>query len=154
MNKAKAFGLAAFAAAASFLGFKASEGSPTPPRIVTTLLKLGITGQPYSMPLIAMSGRTPYRWSVTGLPFGLSVSGSNITGTLSQSFEGSVTLTVRDKTNKTATVTLPLAVCKPLVILNPPTHPIETGKSYQFYFDGGPLSANPPKCVPPQTNPL
>ena len=89
-----------------------------------------------------------------GLPFGLSVSGSNLTGTLNQPFEGNITLTVKDRSNKTATVTLPLAVCKPVVILNPPTHPIEAGKSYQFYADGGAESANPPKCNPPTQLPL
>ncbi len=55
--------------------------TPRPLTIVTTGLPNGILGFPYSATLSASGGTSPYSWSVSGLPAGLSVVDGTIAGT-------------------------------------------------------------------------
>jgi Putative Ig domain len=71
--------------------------------ITTTSLAAGTVGAAYSSPVAASGGATPYTYSATGLPGGLSINSATgtITGTPSQSSVGtaSVTIKVMDSTN-------------------------------------------------------
>ena len=82
--------------------------------ITTTSLPAGTVGSGYSATVSATGGDGTYRWSASGLPAGLSVSGSGaITGTPSAAGTSTVTVTVTDAetpTPQTAHATFSLAV--------------------------------------------
>ncbi|MFI6602440.1 alkaline phosphatase family protein [Nonomuraea sp. NPDC050536] len=66
----------------------------------------GTTGKVVSLQLGATGGATPYTWSATGLPAGLSISGSGlISGTPTATGTSSVTATARDASGATASAT-------------------------------------------------
>ena len=69
-----------------------------PLSVTTSSLNSGTVGQSYSTPLAAVGGTGPYTFTVSGLPNGLGVSGSQITGTPTAAFSGNVTITVTDST--------------------------------------------------------
>lgn len=63
-------------------------------------------GKAVSLQLGATGGTTPYTWSATGLPAGLSISGSGrISGTPTTAGTSSVTATAKDATGATASAT-------------------------------------------------
>ena len=68
---------------------------PSPPLEITTAsLPVGIVGQPYSVRLTAQGGVPPYRnWKATGLPKGITLNGSTLTGTPTEAAVASVTVT-------------------------------------------------------------
>jgi hypothetical protein len=72
--------------------------------ISTTMLTAATVGTPYSQNLTATGGTSPYFWLITGLPGGLSSSGSVISGTPTTS--GSFTITVK-VTDSVSTATTP-----------------------------------------------
>jgi subtilisin family serine protease len=81
-------------------------GDPGPgnPAVTNPGLQNGTVGTPASLQLAASGGTPPYSWSATGLPPGLSISGSGlISGTPTTAGSYTVTVTVTDSTNKTAT---------------------------------------------------
>src|ERR1019366_1230973 len=71
--------------------------------ITTPSLAAGMVSQPYSQPLAATGGTTPYTWSVSSgtLPPGLSLLGSTITGTPTNPGTTTFTLHATDSTPPT-----------------------------------------------------
>ncbi|HLH16921.1 MAG TPA: putative Ig domain-containing protein [Bryobacteraceae bacterium] len=104
--------------------------------ITTTSLNSGIVGQAYNMTMTATGGTTPYSWSATGLPAGLSINASTgaITGTPTAAANASVTIKVTDSTTPTAqaaSVTLTLNIAAgPLTIT---TTSLTSGAAGQAY---------------------
>ncbi len=89
-------------------------------KITTTTLPPGTVGTAYSSTLKASGGETPYTWSATGLPGGLTIGAS--TGTISGAPTGagtfSVGVSVKGTTGTTVTSTLKLKVTlAPLAIV-------------------------------------
>jgi large repetitive protein len=86
--------------------------------ITTTSLPDGMIEAAYSATLAAAGGTPPYSWSVTGLPEGLSASGSGaISGTPTAAGAFNVGATVTDSKNVTATASLTLMIAAaPLTI--------------------------------------
>jgi hypothetical protein len=80
--------------------------------ITTTTLPQALLASPYSAALSATGGTTPYTWSATGLPPGLSVNPAfgTIAGTPAARGTYTVTVTVTTANNLTASTTLPLTV--------------------------------------------
>ena len=75
-----------------------------PPLQNTTLsLADGVVGSAYNQPLSAFGGTTPYSWTATGLPGGLSVDSANsaIKGTPTANGTFTVSVTVTDATSPT-----------------------------------------------------
>ncbi len=85
-----------------------SESQVVNPSITTSSLPEGRVGERYSYTLSA-TGTTPLTWSVSGLPNGLSLSGSTITGTPTQSGSFSVYVSVNNAEG-TDTKTLSLTI--------------------------------------------
>lgn len=80
--------------------------------ISTSSLPSGTVNKTYSVTLAATGGTSPYTWTATGLPAGLTVIGSKITGIPAVSGTFSVTLKVTDSKNATASKTLSLIIAK------------------------------------------
>jgi hypothetical protein len=80
--------------------------------ITTTSLPAAVLGSPYSATLSATGGTTPYTWSATGLPPGLSLNAATgtIAGTPAARGTYPVTVTVRTANNLTASQALSLTV--------------------------------------------
>ena len=80
--------------------------NPAALTITTTSLPSGMVGASYSSAIVASGGTTPYKFSATGLPGGLSIDGSTgaIAGTPAQSATGTSTakFTVTDATQPAA----------------------------------------------------
>jgi len=80
--------------------------------ITTSNLPSGAVGTPYSTALAASGGSGNYKWSATGLPVGLVVSGNAIVGTpMATGTYSSVSITANDAssgltTRKTFTITV------------------------------------------------
>lgn len=105
--------------------------------ITTTSLPTGIVGVPFGAPLTATGGNTPYHWTATGLPAGLSVNPSTgaITGTPETAGSGSVSITVTDSTaptHLTATASLTITVSAGLEISTTVLPPAAAGTPYNF----------------------
>ena len=89
------------ATAALNLTIAASQSSGL--AITTNSLPAGTTGTAYSTSITASGGKTPYTFSATGLPAGLSISASGaISGTPTTAGTAAVTFTVIDSTQPTA----------------------------------------------------
>jgi hypothetical protein len=89
--------------------------------VATTGLGSAAQGLPYSQRLAAGGGTRPYAWSAKGLPAGLSVVGSSITGTPRVGGTFVVTLRVRDAKGAASSLALPLRVAPtahPEVVVN------------------------------------
>ncbi len=76
--------------------------TPAPPKITTTSLPNGVAGVAYSASLQATGGTTPYTWSASGLPPGLTISrsgpsGALISGTPTAAGSYNITISVTDK---------------------------------------------------------
>jgi hypothetical protein len=103
-----------------------------PLAIKTTSLRRGVVGAPYTETLTA-SGGGNQTWSATGLPAGLAVSGSTITGTPTTAGDYTVTVTVNNGTSsKSAQFTL--QVIEPLKVTGPATRAAEVGKVFTAAF--------------------
>jgi hypothetical protein len=83
--------------------------------VTTASLSNGIVGAAYSAALAATGGTSPYTFTATGLPAGLSVNGQSITGTPTSAGSSNVTVTVTDSSSPalTATASLTLLVSAP-----------------------------------------
>ncbi|MGA2050507.1 MAG: Ig domain-containing protein, partial [Terracidiphilus sp.] len=122
----------------------APNGGPTPPialtvlTITTTSLSNGTAGSSYSSSITASGGTTPYTYSASGLPSGMSIGSSTgaITGTPAQGSVGtaSVAVTVLDSTQPTkqsATAKLSLTIqASKLVITTASLANATAGSSY------------------------
>ncbi len=92
------------------------SGTATSPlTISTTALPAATAGTAYSTTIAASGGTTPYTYSASGLPGGLSINSSTgaITGTPTSSGTASVAISVKDSTTptaKTASTTMSLVV--------------------------------------------
>lgn len=64
-----------------------------------------VTGASVNLPLSASGGTSPYSWTATGLPAGLSINASTgtISGTATTAGTSNVTVTAKDAANKTGT---------------------------------------------------
>jgi hypothetical protein len=74
-----------------------SPGAPGILAITTTSLPGGKVGAAYSSPVVASGGTTPYTYSASGLPSGLSISSPTglIAGTPAQNSAGTVSATIK-----------------------------------------------------------
>jgi hypothetical protein len=82
-----------------------------PPSISTTSLPDGVQGSAYNVTLTGASGTTPYVWTATGLPAGLTISsGGLISGTPSATGTSTVNITLTDASNAPANASLTLRV--------------------------------------------
>ena len=120
------------------------NGAPNPPialtvlTITTTSLSNGTAGSSYSSSITASGGTTPYTYSASGLPSGMSIGSSTgaITGTPAQGSVGtaSVAVTVLDSTQPTkqsATAKLSLTIqASKLVITTASLANATAGSSY------------------------
>lgn len=102
--------------------------------ITTTSLPAATVGVAYSATLTATGGTTPYTWSSTGMPPGLSVSGTGvISGTPSVSGTFGVTATVGDAKSASSTLSSTVTVSQPsgtvVVTISPQTQSIMPGQS-------------------------
>ena len=77
----------------------------TPIQITTTSIPLAVAGQAYDAKLAATGGFTPYTWTASGLPQGLSINSSTgeITGTPTAFSGSTISVTVTDSNKSTAT---------------------------------------------------
>ena len=89
------------------------EPPPTVPRVEATKGK-AIT----PVQMSASGGRTPYRYSLSGAPSGIRIteSGGLITGTPRQTGTFSLTVTVTDEDNRTASMSFDMRVSPPLTV--------------------------------------
>jgi alpha-tubulin suppressor-like RCC1 family protein len=79
--------------------------------VSTTSLAAGVVGTSYSQTLAGADGTSPYTWTSTTLPAGLTLSsGGVISGTPTATGTTSVTFTIKDANNKTATAVLSMVV--------------------------------------------
>ena len=83
-------------------------GTQQPLAVATSSLPNGTVGAPYTAPLSATGGTGTFTFSASGLPTGLSVVGTQITGTPSAPFSGNVTITVTDSSSATAQKVAPV----------------------------------------------
>ena len=86
--------------------------------ITTSTLGAGTVNAPYSSGLAASGGRQPYRWSVSGLPTGLSADSSTgaISGTPTQVGSFAVSAQVTDADNQNASKGFTLEIAGPVTI--------------------------------------
>jgi putative Ig domain-containing protein/parallel beta helix pectate lyase-like protein len=104
---------AAFNYAMEMVAFKGATSSPAPAPVVisTTTLPSGTVGSTYSSTLAATGGVSPYTWSASGLPAGLSISASGtISGTPTTMGTQMSSLTVKDASGTTASSSLSLTI--------------------------------------------
>jgi hypothetical protein len=118
--------------------------SVSQPISITIILKLtlncgsgtqGPVGNPYIYACTALGGLTPYTWSATGLPSGLSINASTgqITGTPTASGSYLVTVTVTDSTtpiHQTASSQFPIALGSKVTLSCSSPNPGTIGTSY------------------------
>jgi parallel beta-helix repeat protein len=127
---------AAFNYAMEIVGFKgASSTAPAPLAISTTTLPAATVGRPYSANLAATGGVTPYTWSASGLPSGLSISSNGtVSGTPTTSGTRTASLTVKDSSGATASSSLSLTIATQAVLLSisPTTATVSAGQSKAF----------------------
>ncbi|MFC3540121.1 putative Ig domain-containing protein [Couchioplanes caeruleus subsp. azureus] len=89
------------------------------------------TGVAVSKQITATGGTTPYVWTATGLPTGLTIKSSTglISGTPTAVTEGaaSVLITVTDAAKIATTITVPVTVATPVTVTDPGTRTDATG---------------------------
>jgi hypothetical protein len=98
-----------------------------PLAITTAVLSSGVSGDPYSMPLAATGGKTPYQWSASGLPAGIVLSPAGVlSGSTAQPGLFPVVATVVDSGNPTRSAsrafTLAIGPRMSFVAANQPTN--------------------------------
>ncbi len=99
--------------ATASLSLTISATPPGPLAITTSSVPNATNGQAYSVTLLATGGTTPYKWSATGLPAGLTMSsGGTISGTPTSSgtFSFAAKVTDSSTTVQTSSRTLSLTV--------------------------------------------
>lgn len=102
-------------------------------RITTTSLPSGTATFSYSAALAATGGKTPYTWSATGLPAGISVSGSAasmLTGIPMVAGTFSPVITVTDRTSRHTSAALALVI---VAAPTPPPPPPNTTSDDEFF---------------------
>ena len=111
----------------------------TPVSITTTSLPSGTVGQSYTAPLLAASGGTsPYNWSTTAMPPGLSVAAADgaITGTPTATNTNPTTFKVLDSTipnQQSATKSLTITITAAPLPLTIATTSLSNGKVNASY---------------------
>lgn len=82
------------------------------PTITTASLKSGTHGVAYSATVVGSGGSTPYTWSATGLPAGLTIMAATgvISGTPTKAGTASVKVTLTDKAGDKVTKTYSLKI--------------------------------------------
>ena len=100
--------------------------------ITTSSLPAGMTQQVYSATVAASGGTTPYKWSATGLPSGLSIGSSTgaISGTPSSSGTFSVTVLIADSGGQNAQTIYSLQIGSLFTIT---TSSLPAGMTQQLY---------------------
>src|SRR5260370_16833064 len=108
--------------AREIVGFKgASAPGRAPVAITTTTLPAGTVGTAYSANLAATGGVSPYTWSASGLPSGLSISTSGaISGTPTTAGSTNASISVLDSTNAKASQSYSLTIASPPAPPPPP----------------------------------
>lgn len=101
-------GVAGVALVALIVAFSGCEAAG--PAIGTARFAVGTTGVAYSNNLVASGGKSPYTWSATGLPAGIAVHGSKISGTPTATGTFTVTLKVKGADNATSSRAVKLFV--------------------------------------------
>ena len=104
----------------AFKGASSGSAPPSPPApaplgISTTTLPAGTVGTAYSATLAATGGVSPYSWSASGLPNGLSLSSAGpstgtISGTPTASGTMNAAVTIQDSAGTTTSASLPVAI--------------------------------------------
>jgi alpha-tubulin suppressor-like RCC1 family protein len=96
--------------------------------VINGTLPAGQVGVPYSTGAQASGGATPYAWTASGLPAGLSINASSgqITGTPTTAGSSNVVLTVTDAYGITATSpTIPVSIAPtPIAVKTKPPPPV------------------------------
>jgi hypothetical protein len=113
-------------------------------QITSSSLPSASVGTAYSTTLTATGGLTPYIWSATGMPGGLSLNASTgaIGGTPQTSGTSIVSVSVTDQSGQNATVRFPLTIAGPSLTINT-TSPLPSGQvgvaysGVQFQASGG-----------------
>ena len=111
--------------------------TPSQLTITTTNLGSGTVGSPYKVSLAARGGTSPYTWSATGLPVGLSINSSTgfISGTPTEEGTSTIIVTVNDSEGQSSSVNLSLNVSSQLT-LNTTNLPSGTiGLPYNFTLE-------------------
>ncbi|MEU5692084.1 S8 family serine peptidase [Actinosynnema sp. NPDC020468] len=95
-----------------YSGFLNGGTQPGSPSVTNPGNRTATVGQAFSLQLNASGGTTPYTWSATGLPAGLSISASTglISGTPTAAATANVTATVKDNAAKTGSATFTITV--------------------------------------------
>ncbi|MGH3736624.1 MAG: S8 family peptidase [Micromonosporaceae bacterium] len=106
-----------------------APGSQTDPTVANPGDQNGVMGKPTSLQLSATGGTTPYTWSATGLPPGLSINADTglISGTPSQWGGYDVTATATDAAGRTGSASFRWQIVTPPVPCgssNPDDYPI------------------------------
>jgi hypothetical protein len=121
---------AAFNYAMEIVAFRGASSVPTPvpppasaPLVIsTTTLPAGTVGKAYSATLAATGGASPYTWSASSLPVGLSVSSAGtISGMPTTAGTQMALLAVRDSTGATTSSSLSLIIGSSLLPPRPST---------------------------------
>jgi hypothetical protein len=89
------------------------SSSPAQLSVATTFLPPATSGNPYSGPLSATGGKTPYSWALASgtLPAGITVnSAGSLSGTTTQTGQFSFTIQVSDSSSPKQTATQPLVL--------------------------------------------
>ena len=84
--------------------------------ITTASLPGGTVGVAYSAALAASGGATPYTWSATGLPPGVTLTGNQLGGTPTTAGNYSANVQVRDASGATDSRPLSIAIASALAI--------------------------------------
>jgi uncharacterized protein (TIGR03437 family) len=114
-------------------GVNGLSGSLSVLGIVTSSLPGATTTSPYSQQIIAAGGTAPYRFSASGVPAGLTLSGSGLLfGTVKASGNFPIAVQLTDAAGVSAAVTLTLVVTgpSPLTVLDGPLSGGSPGLSY------------------------
>ena len=117
-------------------------------RLTTTSLPEGRVGQAYTATLSATGGKTPYSWTVAGLPAGLTCDGATgvISGTPTVAGDFSVTATVTCSFGNSDNKVLTLRVTVPTVVA-PVTKPTEAASFSASNFLISPQQVQPNQQV-------
>ncbi|PYI39323.1 hypothetical protein CVS30_04990 [Arthrobacter psychrolactophilus] len=118
-------GVSASVSITSSQGTVAVEPQMEPVQLTTTSpLPGGVVGAPYNTTLTATGGTGPYRYTVTGLPAGLSISTAGvISGTPTNAGSFTAAVTVTDEQGRTAVKSLGLSIAAPSIAVTPTTMP-------------------------------